>query len=78
MNQTVSEVGCNFTEPVVSVPSISSSAMLVELNISVWTGRKFDKNVSAEIDAQKQKYDLIEQKNWSEIRHSKIGYYVRN
>lgn len=37
-----------------SAPSISSSAMLVELNISVWTGRKFDKNVSAEIDVQKQ------------------------
>jgi hypothetical protein len=54
MNQTVNEVVSNFTEPVVSVPSISSSAMLVELNISVWTGRKFDKNVSAEIDAQKQ------------------------
>lgn len=36
-----------------SVPSISSSAMLVELNISVWTGRKFDKTVSAEIDVQK-------------------------
>ena len=35
------------------VPSISSSAMLVELNISVWTGRKFDKQVSAEIDTQK-------------------------
>lgn len=34
-------------------PSIGSSAMLVELNISVWTGRKFDKQVSAEIDAQK-------------------------
>lgn len=34
-------------------PSISSSAMLVELNISVWTGRKFDKQVSAEIDTQK-------------------------
>jgi hypothetical protein len=28
--------------------------MLVELNISVWTGRKFDKQVSAEIDVQKQ------------------------
>jgi hypothetical protein len=28
--------------------------MLVELNISVWTGRKLDKGVSAEIDAQKQ------------------------
>lgn len=37
-----------------TVPSISSSAMLVELNISVWTGRKFDKQVSAEIDTQKQ------------------------
>jgi hypothetical protein len=39
--------------PAVSVPSISSSAMLVELNISVWTGRKFDKGVSQEIDTQK-------------------------
>jgi hypothetical protein len=28
--------------------------MLVELNISTWTGRKFDKQVSAEIDVQKQ------------------------
>lgn len=37
----------------VSTPSISSSAMLVELNISLWTGRKFDKDVSQEIDAQK-------------------------
>ena len=37
-----------------SIPSISSSAMLVELNISTWTGRKFDKQVSAEIDVQKQ------------------------
>lgn len=45
----------NLTNPVVhNVPTISSSAMLVELNISVWTGRKFDKNVSAEIDVQKQ------------------------
>ena len=37
-----------------NVPSISSSAMLVELNISVWTGRKFDKGVSQEIDQAKQ------------------------
>jgi hypothetical protein len=36
-----------------TAPSISSSAMLVELNISVWTGRKFDRDVSAEIDVQK-------------------------
>jgi hypothetical protein len=32
---------------------ISSSAMLVDLSISVWTGRKLDKNVSAEVDASK-------------------------
>lgn len=46
MNQVI---GSNVT----SIPSISSSAMLVELNISTWTGRKLDKIVSAEIDAQK-------------------------
>ena len=48
-NQVVVSRPTNF-----SVPSISSSAMLVELNISVWTGRKFDKGVSQEIDTQKQ------------------------
>lgn len=32
------------------VASISSSSVLVDLNISVWTGRKMDKKVSAEID----------------------------
>lgn len=32
---------------------ISSSAMLVDLGISVWTGRKLDKQVSAEIDSAK-------------------------
>lgn len=42
-------IGSNVT----SVPSISSSAMLVELNISTWTGRKLDKQVSAEIDVSK-------------------------
>jgi hypothetical protein len=36
-----------------SVPSISSSAMLVELSISSWTGRKLDKTASKEITAQK-------------------------
>jgi hypothetical protein len=47
--------GSNLTSEVDvgSIPSISSSAMLVELNLSVWTGRKFDKQVSAEIDTQK-------------------------
>ena len=33
--------------------NISSSAMLVDLGISVWTGRKLDKQVSAEIDQAK-------------------------
>lgn len=32
---------------------IQNSAMLVDLNISVWTGRKMDKKVSEEIDAVK-------------------------
>lgn len=34
--------------------SISSSAVLVDLNISVWTARKLDKNVSKEINSAKQ------------------------
>ena len=34
-----------------NVASIASSAVLVTLTISVWTGRKMDKKVSAEIDA---------------------------
>jgi len=42
-------IGSNVT----SVPSISSSAMLVELNISVWTGVSWMAS-DAEIDAQKQ------------------------
>ena len=32
---------------------IQSSSMLVDLNISMWTGRKMDKKVSEEIDASK-------------------------
>jgi hypothetical protein len=47
MNQVANTVSSN-------VPTISSSAMLVELNISVWTGRKFDKQVSQEVDQAKQ------------------------
>jgi len=51
MNQTVSS---NFTDiNVGSIPSISNSAMLVELNISTWTGRKLDKGVSLEVDQAK-------------------------
>ena len=33
--------------------SIATSAMMVELNISCWTARKLDKNVSKDIDAAK-------------------------
>lgn len=33
-----------------SVKSLSSSALLVELNISVWTARKLDKKVSNDVD----------------------------
>lgn len=36
-----------------STPSISSAAVLVELSISTWTGRKLDKTVSNEITATK-------------------------
>ena len=34
--------------------SIASSAVLIDLNLSVWTARKLDRNVSKEIDARKQ------------------------
>lgn len=34
--------------------SIANSGVLVDLNISVWTGRKQDKQVSSEVDAAKQ------------------------
>jgi hypothetical protein len=50
MNQ---QVACNFTQQT-EVPSISNSAMLVELNISTWTGRKLDKGVSLEVDQAKR------------------------
>ena len=33
--------------------SIASSAVLIDLNISIWTARKLDKNVSKEIDINK-------------------------
>jgi hypothetical protein len=37
------------TEPTVSAPSIASSSMLVSLSISVWTGRKKDKEVTDDV-----------------------------
>jgi len=36
----------NYEAPAVYAPSISSSAMLAELSISVWTGRKLDKSAT--------------------------------
>ena len=33
-----------------NIKSLSSSAMLVELNISLWTARKLDKKVSNDVD----------------------------
>ena len=39
----------NDTAPAISVPSISSGAMLVELSISTWTGRKLDKRASQDV-----------------------------
>jgi len=35
-------------------PTISSSAMLIDLSISVWSGRKLDRKVSEEIDGAKR------------------------
>ena len=35
-----------------NAPSISTSAMLVELSISTWTGRKLDKRASQDVTAQ--------------------------
>ena len=37
------------SQPLTNVPSISSSATLVELGISKWTGRKLDKRASADV-----------------------------
>ena len=37
--------------PTVNAPSISSSAMLVQLNISTWTARKLDKSASRKVAA---------------------------
>lgn len=38
--------------PEAHTPTISSSAMLVELSISTWTGRKLDKRASTDVTAQ--------------------------
>ena len=53
-NATTNELGnsltsTNETAPAISTPSIASSAMLVELSISTWTGRKLDKRASTDV-----------------------------
>ena len=53
MEHTTQSASLQTSNIATQAPSISSSAMLVELNISVWTGRKFDKTVSQEIDQSK-------------------------
>ena len=47
----MSNVNCNEATPISTniAPSISSGAMLVNLNVSAWTGRKKDKRASAEV-----------------------------
>lgn len=45
----MSNIELNFAPT--SVPSISSSSMLVELSLSVWTGRKQDKRASEDVAA---------------------------
>lgn len=42
----------NFEDITVSAPSISSASMLVELSMSVWTGRKKDKAASADVTSR--------------------------
>lgn len=41
----------HLTPPTVNVPTISSSAILVELSISVWTARRLDKTASRAVTA---------------------------
>lgn len=41
------------TAPAIATPTISSSAMLVELSIGAWTGRKKDKKASEEVTTNK-------------------------
>lgn len=39
-------------QPHISAPSIASSAVLIDLSISCWTGRKLDKRASNDVTAQ--------------------------
>lgn len=53
METTITNTLTNQAAPAINTPSISSAAVLVELSISTWTGRKLDKTVSNEITATK-------------------------
>lgn len=50
MNDTIH----NQAAPEIDTPSISSSALIVELNISAWSGRKKDKRASEEVTTSHQ------------------------
>ena len=53
ITNTLTNQAPSTTAPTINTPSISSAAVLVELSISTWTGRKLDKTVSNEITATK-------------------------
>ena len=38
----------------INVSKLSSSALIVNLSMSIWTGRKLDKRVSEEVDQAKE------------------------
>jgi len=52
MTSNVSNVLAVTPAPQVVVPSISSSSVLIDLSISVWTGRKLDRRASDDVAAQ--------------------------
>lgn len=49
MNTTTNPILHMTPAPVFNVPSIASSAVLIDLSISTWTGRKLDKRASQEV-----------------------------
>lgn len=52
MNTNANPVMHMTTAPIFSAPSIASSTVLIDLSISVWTGRKQDKKASNDITTQ--------------------------
>jgi hypothetical protein len=45
-------MNANITAPQVQAPTLSGAAMLVELSIGTWTGRKLDKRASNDVTSQ--------------------------